>query len=85
MQREFIASQMSPNNSGLLNLTEESNSGIFKLTPHASQNVTQKTNVILQQAYNQTSHLQPLYNGTTESNNLNYSCSELDTDWCNNL
>jgi len=23
--------------------------------------------------------------GMTESNNLNYSCSEMDSEWCNNF
>ncbi|CDW85474.1 UNKNOWN [Stylonychia lemnae] len=72
--------QMSPQNTSLLNMTEESNSGIFKLTPLASQNVTQKTGQI--QAYNQTSQMNER---TTESNNLNYSCSEMDSEWCNNF
>lgn len=43
LKNDLNLQQMSPNNSGLLNLTEESNSGIFKLTPMGSQNVTQKT------------------------------------------
>ena len=54
-------------------MTEESNSAIFKLTPIASQNVTQKTNML--------GHLNNHGEKTTESNNLNYSYSECESEW----
>eukprot|EP00347_Sterkiella_histriomuscorum_P014187 403361832 len=83
-QRESSGNQqLSPNNTSILNMTEESNSGIFKLTPMASQNITQKTGHIINAGatnggyYNQTSSQM----NATESNNLNYSCSEIESEW----
>lgn len=56
-------------------MTDESNSAFFRLTPIASQNVTQKTNLF--NGGNSTNRNEK----TTESHNLNYSYSELESEW----